>query len=103
MEKPKARAPKSTVLVRPNSEFSAKAQREKKKERRWYDQQQQQQEDSIPATGVNVTKPGELHPKKSQKNRNCLDRVAPDLSHVKCYNCQKIGYYATKCLELLKN
>ena len=75
------------------SEFSTKARKEKKKK--------QQQKDrarwkgSILATGVNTAQTKEPHQKKKKKHYS--DKPSRDTSQIKCYNCQKMGHYATTC------
>lgn len=60
--------------------------------RRDQDQGQRQREGFTPATGVNAAQDGKPNQKKNNKNQNCSDRTSRDLSQVKCYNCQKMGY-----------
>lgn len=65
---------------------------------------QKGQKSSIPATRVNITDFGEPNSrKKKNKNQICLDRIAYNLSRIKCYNCQQLGHYASICLKPLKN
>lgn len=65
---------------------------------------QKSQKFSILATEVNVAKFGELNSKKKKnKNQTCLDKTAYDLSQIKCYNYQNLGYYGSTYLKLSKN
>ena len=103
VEEPKARAPETTSRSS-NPESSAKARREKKDRRRQEQRDRRGQEGSTPATGVNAAEPGEANKKKNDdRNRNCSGGAARDFSQIKCYNCQKMGYYANKCPEPSKN
>ena len=93
-EEPKVRGTKSSSRPQ-RSEFSEKARKEKKKEQQQRDQERQK--GSTPATGVNTAQTGEPHQKKKKKHRS--DKAPRDTSQVKCYNCQKMGHYATTCPE----
>ena len=99
----KARALKSTSRSS-NPESFAKAWWEKKDRRRREQRDRRGQKGSIPASGVNVAKPSKANKKKNNdQNRNCLGGAARDLSQIKCYNCNKKGYYANNCIKPLKN
>ena len=99
MKDPRSEEPKVQGTEAPSgpqrSESSEKARKEKKKEQRRRDRERR--EGSTPATGVNTAQTGEPHQKKKKKHRS--DKAPRDTSQVKCYNCQKMGHYATTCPE----
>ena len=78
-----------------HSESSKKAWKKKKKEQRQRDRERQK--GSTPATRINTAQTGEPYQKKKKKHRS--DKAPRDTSQVKCYNCQKMGHYATTCPE----
>ena len=78
-DKPKAKA--SEPASNKDSEASDKAKRGRRRR-----QHKDKQDFTNPAIGVNKAKVG----KKK------------DISEVKCYNCNKKGHFATKCLESRK-
>ena len=88
-QEPKASAPQH------QAEASEKARKEKKKKDRRRDRERR--EGSTPATGVNTAQTGEPHQKKKKKHRS--DKAPRDTSQIKCYNCQKMGHYATTYSE----
>ena len=98
VEKPRSKLqkPKSSTPQQQAEAFK-KAHKEKKKKGQQYGRDCQ--EGFTPTTGVNAAQPGEPKKKNDDKNRDCSDRTARDLSQVKCYNCQKMGHYSRKCLE----
>lgn len=54
------------------------------------------------ATKVNAAEPSKVNKKKAN-NKNQNWSTVFDLSWVKCYYCQKFGYYTSYSPKLLKN
>ena len=74
------------------SEPSDKARKDKKKKQ--YKDRKNSKEPRdfiIPANGINTAEIGDEKRKKKKKKK--------DASEVTCYNCNKLGYYADKCLK----
>ena len=91
-EEPKVRG--TEALSGPQrSESSEKAWKEKEKEQ--WQKDRERQEGFTPATGVNTAQTGKPHQKKKKKHYS--DKAPCDTSQIKCYNCQKMGHYATTC------
>ena len=95
-QEPKVPAPHCSE----NAETSEKAWKEKKNNRRhwrghWASKDGRPQERSTPATGVNNT--STAGGENSRKNQNRGARQDP--AQAICWNCDKKGHYANKCLE----
>ena len=91
-DKSRAKSLASTLASASTQDFepSDKARKNKKKKQHKDKRDLSESRDSItPATGVNKAKVG-------GKRKN-------DISEITCYNCNKKGYYATKCPETRKS
>ena len=94
VEKPKKpQESKASALQRSDSAKTSEQARKKKKKK---DKQHwgQKPQNSAPATRVNSTTTSVGHLSASGRSQ-----PQKDLSQIICYNCNKKGHYATKCLE----